>query len=89
MAAVVSRRLGRDGYTVSSPARRHKREGLFVQGDRSGNVTVIADLDADSADTALELMSVIEMWSQTSNVSITTYSEGACFIRFTYTPRGK
>jgi len=61
MAAVVSRRLKKDGYTTSSPARRHKYEGLFVQGDRSANVTIIADLGTNSADTALEVASVIEM----------------------------
>jgi len=89
MASVVSRRLKSNGYTVSPSARRHKHLGLFVQGDRSGNVTVIADLGASSADTALEIASVIEMWYQTTRVSINTHSEGASFVRFTYTPVAK
>lgn len=89
MAATVSRRLNKTGYTVSPYARRHKYEGLFVQGDRSGNITVIADLGADSADTALEVMRTIEGWSQTTRASVITRTDGACFVRFTYTPKGK
>lgn len=89
MASTVSRRLKRGGYTVSSPARRHKHEGLFVQGDRSGNVTIIADLGSESAITALEVLHTIERWIQVTNVSITTRSVGACFVRFTYTPKDK
>lgn len=84
MASVVSRRLKREGYTISSYARRHKADGIFVNGARNGNTTIVVDLGAGSDDVARELESVILAWPQASYVTVTHNPGGSSFVNFDY-----
>ncbi|MGX1133225.1 enamine deaminase RidA (YjgF/YER057c/UK114 family) [Streptomyces glaucescens] len=75
---VASRRLRAAGWNISSSARKHKAEGVFVSGSL-GLVSVFVDLGDQSVQTAEEIAQTVADWGLEPKV---THKDGHSFVHF-------
>lgn len=56
-ASNLSRQLKAEGIQTSSNARRHRQEGVFVQGYNRSSITISVDID-DAAERASKIAKI-------------------------------